>query len=217
MKRGLIVLSALIGVVAMASADINYSGTYAGKTVDISGTHYNGSVFAGKLNFSNPGNTLGLGELFQTVCVDLDHTLNGNSFPVDLIDSNVQGGGIKLAGNIVKAFFAAAGSSNNNCAALQLAVWEAVYDGADDIANNGAAPDWSHGEFKTSASATIKAQAATYFAAITTPGGAYYLKPNPQTTHGQGQMTLVPEPGSIAALGLGALVLLRSRKTSRRL
>ncbi|MBI5706779.1 MAG: PEP-CTERM sorting domain-containing protein [Armatimonadetes bacterium] len=213
MKRGTFVAALAAILTAVGFADIKYVGLYATQTVKITFNGSNNSwndsnVTAGKLKFEDPTNACGLGTSFQTVCVDLDHYLDGNFFSVDCQSTFGMGGGIEMAGKIARAFFSAAGNNSANSAALQVAVWEAVYDG---VANGGVA-DFSSGAFKCS-SASILAQATAYYAAASNPtGNSLLLKPVPQGSRGQAQITPVPEPASFAVLGLGLLAATRRKR-----
>lgn len=162
--------------------------------------------FAGKLNFSDPGDTTGLGTAFKTVCVDLENAISaGNSWQATISLSSSLTGGLELAGRIVGTYFNAA-TTDGTAKQLQLAVWEAVYDG---VANGGSA-DFSGGVF-TSDEAT--ATGDTYYSAVSTHpwAEAFYIAPT-GGDKGQAQMTPTPEPATLAVLGVGAIAALRKRR-----
>lgn len=213
MKRGTLVAAVAALLTAVGVADIKYDGQYATQTVKITFNGSNNSwndsnAIAGKLTFKDPTNNCGLGTSFQTVCVDLDHYLDGNFFSVNCSNTFGMGGGIEMAGKIARAFFAAAGNNNANCAALQVAVWEAVYDG---VANGGTA-DFANGNFKCS-TASILGTATTYYGAASNPtGNCMLLKPEPQGSRGQAQITPVPEPASIATVAIGVFAMVRRKR-----
>jgi hypothetical protein len=78
------------------------------------------------------------------------------------------GGNVAKAGNIVAKFFGAARSADQ-CAGLQLAVWEAIEDGA-------ARPDFGSGRFRSAGSAAVLGFAQEYYKGLGEPGDALYLQ-----------------------------------------
>ncbi|MCE9557630.1 MAG: PEP-CTERM sorting domain-containing protein [Armatimonadetes bacterium] len=199
--KNILIFSAMIAAVSSNASlyDVKFLGTGAGKSVGITINGSNKTVFAGKLNFKkNPS-----GPSFQTVCADLGVSISGGAvYGVTSSFSNVGTTAVKKAGNIVGASFNSA-NSNDDAAALQLAVWEALYDGAS-------APSFSSGNFKTSASSSVKTKATAYYAKISQAGNALYLKATP-TGSGQSQLTAVPEPAALASLGLGLALIIRRK------
>lgn len=217
MKKAILSLACTSILVGAASASITYDGMGGHQTVKITfhgsnNNFSNDNVSAGKMKFQDPGNDCGLGTSFFSLCVDLDHNVGSSAFGVNCSNTFGAGGGLEMAGKIARAFFAAAGTSNSKCAALQVAVWEAIYDG---VSNGGATPDFSHGAFKCSTSSVL-AQATTYYAAaMNTWGNSRYIKP---TGHkGQAQITPVPEPATIGVLLAGALGVIRRRVRKNRI
>lgn len=194
--------------IAAQSQMVTFSSTAEGdSTTDwvYNSTNFN-DRFAGKLNFSDPGDTTGLGTAFKTVCVDLDNAISaGNSWQANISLSSAQVGGLNLAGRIVGTYFAGA-TTNATAKQLQLAVWEAVYDG---VANGGTA-DFAGGIFKSD---EATATATTYYGAVNTHpwAEAYYITPT-GGDRGQAQMTPTPEPATLAVLGVGALAAMRRRR-----
>lgn len=203
MKKTVIFAAIIAAASANASLfDMKFVGTGAGQGVGIVFNGSNKNVFAGKLNFKK----MPSGPTFSSVCADLGNLItNGQTYGVNSKLSTADSAAVKKAGNIVAANFTSA-NSNENAAALQVAVWEALYDGAS-------APSFSSGSFKANLSTSVRAKATAYYNSITTPGTALYLKTT-QNNCGQSQLTAVPEPAALASLGLGLALVVR-RKTRK--
>jgi hypothetical protein len=204
-KRFLIALS-LIGFSSAAFGDITFNGMgpYF-ETASIAG-HTTGTFYSGLLNFSDPGNSLGLGTNFNTICVDLDHDIGGGAtWPATGLNSNTLGGGLQTAGNIIAAYYSTI-TTNAQASGLQLAAWEAVYD-------NGPTADFTSGNFIVTNASTDALNWATiyYNTAASLPGNCLYIKPA-DGSGGQGQMAPVPEPATLAVLGVGLFAVRRRRK-----
>lgn len=128
------------------------------------------TTFAGKLGFRDQNHS------WFSVCGAVRAPVYGGQyFYVKAVGSSSIGGNIQRAGNIVAKFFRAA-KSNEQCAGLQIAVWEAIEDGGEQ-------PNFGNGRFQVRASDAALAWAEEYYQAITEPGNAVFL----QTTGGQGQ------------------------------
>ena len=119
-------------------------------------------TFAGKLGFRDASSS------WTSVCADVRSPVRaGQIYGVHLLHTSKVGGNVAKAGNIVAKFFRAA-QTDAQCAGLQLAVWKALEDGADQ-------PDFSTGHLQARASIPILAYANYYYQAINTPGDALYL------------------------------------------
>ncbi len=96
--------------------------------------------------------------------------------------------------------------------AVQVAIWEARYDNTFDL---------DSGNFKTiGISGAIKADAQAILNNLMNPtgpaGDAYYFEYISETvSSAQDLMGPVPEPASLAALGIGAAALVRRRRKGR--
>ena len=124
---------------------------------------------AGRLYIRSATNSAG------SYCGDIRSPMrSGQYFSVVQRNSKDVGGNIAKAGNIVAAGFHKA-RTNAECAALQLAIWEAVEDG-------GKLPDFSSGHFAARAPSNVLALAAEFYEAVSTPGKAILLQ-----TGGDGQ------------------------------
>lgn len=91
------------------------------------------------------------------------------------------GGNVAKAGNIVAKYLKAA-KTNDECAALQLAVWEALEDG-------GVQPDFANGRFAVRASDAVLDLAVEAYQAIGEPGDSLWLQAGGGSGDGQNQIT----------------------------
>jgi len=102
--------------------------------------------------------------------------------------------------------------TNTQAAALQLAIWEALYDSNQDL---------SAGAFRATATGAILTQAQTYLSALYSSSylgsQATWLdvdgaNPNP-AYRGQDQITHgVPEPSTVLMMAMAGLALIRRRR-----
>lgn len=206
--RASIVLGALAACgVASATNLFTYHGLVAemSRAVDINFNGKSMTVGAGLAKVSLDG-----GSKFGGMCVDLSHwNTNGSSYQVNVKPIAERGATAsqaawlfgKYANNI---------TSKDMGAALQLAVWDIVYDGGDGL---------NSGSFKSSASSSIKTLTNGYIAESKNQSGAgYYFK---AITHGykndcnQDYMSTVPEPASMAVLLTGAAAVIRRRRKAK--
>ncbi len=153
-------------------------------------------VYAGPENASLNG-----GPSFRVFCADLGHLSNGGATPVSLVDTSLPlvGSGYKLAAKLYNKYSPTVGNDQDANAALQVAIWEAIFPSATitDVAPAG-----------------IVAQAnillGSDLSAVSDKATYYDMGNANQSMIGGYQA--VPEPTSMAALGLGALALVKRRK-----
>lgn len=137
-------------------------------TVIIDGRAKN--TFAGKLNFREQNRS------WQSVCAEVRKPITaGQIFSLRPVNSQKVGGNVALAGNIVAKYFDSA-KTPDQCAALQLAVWEAVEDG-------GKSPNFQQGRFRAMATPAVLHHAEDFYQAINEAKEAAYL----ETAQGGGQ------------------------------
>ncbi len=190
---------------------------------------FNGrSVTAGELNWNfNPDPPYGYTDTFYAYCAELTEPVlaqqNVELLSTDLlIPTNPPGSGDAFSGKKAAWLFntyapgihAAVNDldSRENAAALQVAIWEAIYDTTNDIAD---------GFFRlNSAPGAVAAKAVTYLTALygqTTYSEGTWFK----TANGQDLIAghnAVPEPGTLLLFGLGlaGLAQLRARQRTAR-
>lgn len=170
-----------------------------------------------KLNGSNTETNLGAltfdtgTSTILTYCADLTAALNFNNNPYTSGIVNITGNtGMGLAAKILSTSFSEFANADQQ-AGLQLAIWEAIYD-------NGATFGSGNGNFSvvSGVNANSLAYASTYYAAGKNSGAVSNVELfTAQGAGGQSQLHVVPEPASMAALGLGALALIRRRRNKK--
>ena len=207
--------AALALVPASHAVSVEFLGSVSGKSKGVEIKH-NGSwqnVSAGVLAINVDGN----GPI-EAFCVDLDHSIStGNVWDVNLLgfgDHPADSADVAVAMNVLVSKGLSV-SSNNEGAAVQLAVWDALYDGADGL---------DTGDFQArnlSAGLISAFNTVTAFNnAPSAPVGDFIFTYYEATDHGpnddrnQNLVSLepVPEPATMTMLGLGALAALRKRK-----
>ncbi len=204
MKKGLLVAFAATAVSSSALAlDLKFTGTTLSNAesvkISINGGSFN-SVLVGELTFSSSGGSL------STYCVDALSPLGSSakSYTVsELVQTPTTGLG-KAA--TILANFQSSATTAAQQAGLQLAIWEALYDGGSTFDANSAG-------FKvTGASSEALSFASTYYNSFDKPTNLDVTFYCTNQAGGQSQITAVPEPMTFATLGVGLVALVRRRR-----
>lgn len=202
MNKSILVLPVL-GAAIVAHADLKFDSIYAGTGsahVKLNGATEN--VGVGILKFLNGSSTL------YTVCGDLSSPLDNSAHSYSLAVTPNDNSGIGKAGHIVSTYFKDALTSNDKATGLQLAVWEAIYD-------DGATFNASAGKFELPSNSGVSAAALSYASLYYGATSGVANRYSSSACGSQAQFSPVPEPASMAAIGLGAIGVFRRRLLRR--
>lgn len=135
-------------------------------------------TYAGKLGFRDRSNVT-----VASVCCDVRSPVRvKQAYMVQLMSTAKFGGNVTKAGNIVAKYFNRA-TTPDQCAGLQLAIWEAIEDGGDQ-------PNFFAGRFQGLGNENVMKYAEGYYQATGDPGNAALLR----TTTNNGQSQIFPWP-----------------------
>ena len=223
---GLVLTGVLLASQPAAADVIDFRGSGRSSAVGItvlngSTTLFSGNVMAGELNWSWLGGTPeGFTTDFYSYCVDATQYLRDPQYvsvrTTDLFSSGSANAGAKVSW-LFNTYASGVHASGTNVqgAALQLAIWEALYDSSQDL---------SAGSFRSNATGAILTQAQTYLTALYSSNylgsSATWLdvdgnNPNP-VFRGQDQITHgVPEPSTLLLMGVACLAMARRRRAQQ--
>jgi len=205
-RLGLRILAcgAILAVPAQARAEtIDFTGLGHAAVVEVRGL-LNARVWAGEINWVWVGAVPdGFSPSFYTYCVDITNVLIDPQEVTIRSSSDLNptpdGGG--KAAWLLNSFAPGirTGGTNAQAAALQVAIWEALYDTAPNLAS---------GSFYLASSMTggsIWTLAGHYLSQLYYAPGTYHVGTAAwlDSTRGQDQITLVPEPSMLLLLGSG--------------
>lgn len=158
--------------------EVQFARSTIGRNVTVAIDGRAKTTFAGKLGFRDQNRT------WQAVCAEVRKPISaGQFFMLRPVNSQKVGGNIALAGNIVAKHFDSARTADQ-CAALQLAVWEAVEDG-------GKFPNFGTGRFRAMASSGVLDLASDFYESIIEAKEAAYLETVQDGGGGQGQLSSI--------------------------
>jgi hypothetical protein len=215
-------LLVLMPVSAKAN-QITFVDVTRGSQVSISGTR-TGTFMAGELAWSWVGTAPdGFAQQFYSYCVDVNQNLaspqevtprSATGFTNGVTDGGAKAAWLftQYAGGIHS--ISDAGTANTMAAALQVAIWEAMYDTSNSL---------SSGNFVLNTTGAIRTQAQTYLNSLYTSGGGYntgiaaileVVAPN----SGQDQITSrVSEPSTLLLMGVAFFVFARRVRRPQRI
>ena len=224
---GSLVLMGVLLAPQPAAADvIDFRGSGHAAAVGItvlngSTTLFSGNVMAGELNWSwlTPPPE-GFVANFYTYCIDATQYLRDPQYVTVRSTDSFTSGSTNAGAKVSWLFNSYADTirtsgTNTQAAALQLAIWEALYDSSQNLTG---------GAFRATASSAIVTQAQTYLTALYSSAylgsRATWLdvdggNSNP-AYRGQDQIThSVPEPSTLMLMGLASLALIRRRRRAK--
>jgi hypothetical protein len=206
---GLVIAMGVVMTPAAAQAEvIKFNGVGYASVVTVGGTrasNYHGNVWAGELNWGFVGTPpAGFAQSFYSYCVDLGSFVQGYQTVTPVTSAGftngVTNGGNKAAW-LFNEYAAGIHSLTNattaaiNAAALQIAIWEAMYDTSANLA---------YGAFTASATnSQITTKAATYLSALYSAQPWTAVATVLSTNNGQDQIVAqVSEPSTLLLMGL---------------
>lgn len=216
MKKTRTVVAAVLGLSAAGVQAEIITAKYTsslGQSVNVTRGGNTSNVSTVKFNWQrtdSPGVGIdsSIAPLFNTYCVELTQTISGNTphtFTVlDPIAAGFSPRQRTLFSRLWASFFPGVDTATES-AALQLAIWEVVYDSNESVLS---------GTFKANSPAPTVALAESYLSAVTAP---HYNGPRTSlrvlvSPTVQNQLTAIPAPGASSALLAAALLLVRRRR-----
>lgn len=197
-----------------SSVNAQFTGLSLGQTGTVLFNGVTVNVGVGKLSFDVTAPNSSEKTKVYSVCGDFSSVLDSGYHSYALTTTKNDGTGLGKAGALVNTFFDAA-NTKEKAAGLQLAVWKAIYDNSYTFSNTTGKIKASTADFgDVNKSGTALYYAAQYYNASSS-GIAIFAKTS--ANGGQSQLTTapVPEPASLAALGVGAAALIRRRRKSK--
>ncbi len=194
--------AALLASVTASQANIQLLGTSLGQELNLTYPSTTRNIWCGQLRILN----LNTNVQFKAMCGDITQVVN----PLDQwlctqTTTNTLSPQYQAAGHLIANVFPTL-TTNDQAAALNVAIWELFYD-------FGATPDFNNGLFKVNGGpANVINLATSYYNTYKNGSGvatAYLPLPG---GYGQIQLTPVPEPGAMLALVAGGAMLIARRR-----
>jgi hypothetical protein len=203
MAAGVMLTPAAVQAETMRFDGVGYASTvYVG---GLNGGNYHGYVTAGELNWSwVTAPPAGFAQSFYSYCVDLASFVQGQQVVTatpsssSLFTNGVTNGGAKAAW-LFNEYAAGIHAMTNiatakiNAAALQVAIWEALYDTSANLGG---------GQFTASANGLVITQAQSYLTSLYSSQPWTSVATILMTSAGQDQVTQVSEPSTLLMMGL---------------
>jgi hypothetical protein len=207
--------------VAEASA-IDFQGLGHGAAVTVAGVR-NGTVMAGELNWQWIGTPPdGFAQTFYSYCLDVANNLFDGQLVTPRSTSGFTNGAIDGGEKAAWLFehYAAdirandTPSADTQAAALQVAIWEAMYDTSADL---------GEGMFRLTTTGDIRTQAEAYLTALYNAGANIYRQSVgtvldvARGDRGQDQIVAkVSEPSTLLLVGMAFLIFARRARRDQR-
>lgn len=216
-------LLSLIPSIADASA-IDFLGVGHGASITVAGSARSGTFMAGELNWQWIGTTPdGFAQSFYSYCIDVSNNLVDGQTVTPRSSSGFTNGATDGGSKAAWLFneYAAAIRANNTstantqAAALQVAIWEAMYDTSANLGD---------GTFRLTTTGSIRSQAQSYLASLYNVGSSIYTQSVASVLEvargdrGQDQIvSRVSEPSTLLLVGVAFLMFAkRARRNHRR-
>ena len=215
-------LLSLIPSVADASA-IDFRGVGRGAPITVTGSARSGSVMAGELNWQWIGTTpAGFAQSFYSYCIDVSSNLVDGQIVThrssDGFTNGAADGGSKAAWlfNEYAAAIRANNTStaNTQAAALQVAIWEAMYDASANLGD---------GNFRLTTTGSIRTDAQSYLTSLFNAGSSIYSQSVASVLEvargdrGQDQIvSRVSEPSTLLLVGVAFLLFAKRARRKHR-
>lgn len=221
------VLACVIGFPSAAQANqIDFLKVGHGAVVSVAGTVRSGTFMAGELEWQWMGAAPeGFAQAFYSYCIDVAHNLADGQMVTAIgsegFSNGAPNGGAKAAW-LFNEFAAGiransnVGQANTMAAALQVAIWEAMYDSN---------PNLGGGSFILSTTGAIRSQAESYLSALYNAGANGYntglatVLDVATGASGQDQIVArVTEPSTLLLMGVAFIAFAKRarRSTARR-